>query len=265
MKDEGGRGKAPPTKPTGRSRWLGWRSSAFRLPPSAFSWGALPGGRFAGKMMSIVTGQERRDSMKRAKISRHRGRQRRGHHRPLVRGRGVGRYRPLGYPANRGTCPRARPWTFCKPRPSPASTPRIVGTTSYEDTAGSDVVVITAGVPRKPGMSRDDLLATNARIVGFRGRTDQTQQPPSGGDRSEQSAGCHGAAGVAGDRFSTATGRGTGGRARYGPLPRISGPGIGRQRPGHFRHAVGRPRRHHGAAAELHFRGRHPGDATGHA
>lgn len=43
---------------------------------------------------------------------------------------------------------------------------RIVGTTSYDDTADSDVVVITAGVPRKPGMSRDDLLTTNARIVG---------------------------------------------------------------------------------------------------
>ncbi len=41
----------------------------------------------------------------------------------------------------------------------------IRGTTSYEDTAGSDVVVITAGIARKPGMSRDDLLATNARIV----------------------------------------------------------------------------------------------------
>lgn len=42
----------------------------------------------------------------------------------------------------------------------------IVGTTSYADTAGSDVVVITAGIPRKPGMSRDDLLGTNAKIVG---------------------------------------------------------------------------------------------------
>jgi len=42
---------------------------------------------------------------------------------------------------------------------------RIVGTTDYADTARSDVVVITAGVPRKPGMSRDDLLAINARIV----------------------------------------------------------------------------------------------------
>jgi malate dehydrogenase len=41
----------------------------------------------------------------------------------------------------------------------------IVGTTSYKDTTDSDVVVITAGIPRKPGMSRDDLLSTNARIV----------------------------------------------------------------------------------------------------
>ena len=42
----------------------------------------------------------------------------------------------------------------------------ITGTTDYADTANSDVVVITAGIPRKPGMSRDDLLATNAKIVG---------------------------------------------------------------------------------------------------
>ncbi|MDA0657976.1 MAG: malate dehydrogenase [Planctomycetota bacterium] len=42
----------------------------------------------------------------------------------------------------------------------------VVGTTDYQDTAGSDVVVVTAGIPRKPGMSRDDLLSTNAKIVG---------------------------------------------------------------------------------------------------
>ena len=41
----------------------------------------------------------------------------------------------------------------------------IVGTTSYDETSESDVVVITAGIPRKPGMSRDDLLSTNAKIV----------------------------------------------------------------------------------------------------
>jgi malate dehydrogenase len=44
--------------------------------------------------------------------------------------------------------------------------PRIVGSNSYDETAGSDVVVITAGVPRKPGMSRDDLVTTNEKIVG---------------------------------------------------------------------------------------------------
>lgn len=43
---------------------------------------------------------------------------------------------------------------------------RLVGTQDYKDTANSDVVVITAGIPRKPGMSRDDLIATNAKIVG---------------------------------------------------------------------------------------------------
>ncbi len=42
----------------------------------------------------------------------------------------------------------------------------IAGTTDWADTAGSDVVVVTAGIARKPGMSRDDLLSTNARIVG---------------------------------------------------------------------------------------------------
>ena len=43
---------------------------------------------------------------------------------------------------------------------------RIVGANDYGATEGSDVVVITAGLPRKPGMSRDDLLRTNAKIVG---------------------------------------------------------------------------------------------------
>jgi len=41
----------------------------------------------------------------------------------------------------------------------------VVGTNDYADTANSDIVVITAGIPRKPGMSRDDLLNTNAKIM----------------------------------------------------------------------------------------------------
>ena len=42
---------------------------------------------------------------------------------------------------------------------------KLIGTGDYTDTKGSDIVVITAGIPRRPGMSRDDLIATNAKIV----------------------------------------------------------------------------------------------------
>lgn len=41
----------------------------------------------------------------------------------------------------------------------------IIGTSDYKDIAGADVVIITAGLPRKPGMSREDLLATNIKII----------------------------------------------------------------------------------------------------
>src|SRR5207237_1399867 len=41
----------------------------------------------------------------------------------------------------------------------------LVGSNGYEETAGSAVVVVTAGLPRSPGMSRDDLVATNEKIV----------------------------------------------------------------------------------------------------
>ena len=42
---------------------------------------------------------------------------------------------------------------------------KLIGTSDYKDTENSDIVVITAGIPRKPGMSRDDLISTNANIV----------------------------------------------------------------------------------------------------
>ena len=51
----------------------------------------------------------------------------------------------------------AGPWS--------ASSVRITGSTEWRESAGSDVVVVTSGVPRKPGMTREDLLATNAGIV----------------------------------------------------------------------------------------------------
>jgi malate dehydrogenase len=43
---------------------------------------------------------------------------------------------------------------------------RLTGANDYDDTKDSDIVIITAGLARKPGMSRDDLLKTNADIVG---------------------------------------------------------------------------------------------------
>jgi malate dehydrogenase len=49
--------------------------------------------------------------------------------------------------------------------PVEGSDARVIGTNDYKDTAGSDLVVITAGIARKPGMSRDDLLNTNYKIV----------------------------------------------------------------------------------------------------
>src|SRR5213592_3909624 len=42
---------------------------------------------------------------------------------------------------------------------------RVIGSNGYDESAGSDIVIITAGIARKPGMSRDDLLNTNAGIV----------------------------------------------------------------------------------------------------
>jgi len=49
--------------------------------------------------------------------------------------------------------------------PVTGSDVRIIGTSDYDDTAESDVVVVTAGIPRKPGMSREDLVNTNAQIT----------------------------------------------------------------------------------------------------
>ncbi len=49
--------------------------------------------------------------------------------------------------------------------PVDGSDAQVIGTSSYDETIDSDVVVITAGIPRKPGMSREDLISTNAKIA----------------------------------------------------------------------------------------------------
>ena len=55
----------------------------------------------------------------------------------------------------------------------------IGGTNDYADIEGADVVIVTAGVPRKPGMSRDDLIATNAKVVGEVGAAHQAALRPT--------------------------------------------------------------------------------------
>ncbi|HMP78351.1 MAG TPA: malate dehydrogenase [Pirellulaceae bacterium] len=64
-----------------------------------------------------------------------------------------------------GDMPKGKSLDLLQSSPIMGFDARIVGTSDYADAADSDVVVITAGVARKPGMSRDDLLSINARIV----------------------------------------------------------------------------------------------------
>jgi len=61
-----------------------------------------------------------------------------------------------------GDMPRGKALDLMQASPIMGFDSTVIGTNDYADTAGSQVVVITAGVPRKPGMSRDDLLNTNA-------------------------------------------------------------------------------------------------------
>ncbi len=61
--------------------------------------------------------------------------------------------------------PQGKALDMCEATPVDGWDVRVTGTNSYEDTANSDIVVITAGLPRKPGMTRDELLAVNMGIV----------------------------------------------------------------------------------------------------
>jgi len=61
--------------------------------------------------------------------------------------------------------PQGKGLDIAEALPVECSDSRVVGTNDYQETAGSAIVVITAGIARKPGMSRDDLLHTNSKIV----------------------------------------------------------------------------------------------------
>lgn len=73
--------------------------------------------------------------------------------------------------------PQGKALDILESGPVIGSDANIIGSNSYETTAGSDLVIITAGIARKPGMSRDDLLLTNMNIVGGVTREIVSQSP----------------------------------------------------------------------------------------
>ena len=128
---------------------------------------------------------------------------------------------------------------------------RYSGTSDYKDIEGADVVIVTAGVPRKPGMTRDDLVGINAKVIDSVGKGIKQHAPNAFvivitnpldamvGLMQEVTG------------FPAGPRRRHGGRSRQRALPPVPGRGV--QRLGRGRHGLraGRPWRHHGAAAAL--------------
>ena len=94
---------------------------------------------------------------------------------------------------------------------------RVVGTNGYDETAGSSVAVITSGIPRKPGMSRDELLTTNAKIVQVGRLRAGLAIAERYFDSRHQPAGCHGPCGASCEWIAEVAGLGYGGSARFRP------------------------------------------------
>ena len=158
----------------------------------------------------------------------------------------------------RKASPTARHSTSPSPLRSTAYDVRYSGAQSYEAIKGADVIVVTAGIPRKPGMSRDDLLEINLKVMEQVGAGISKYAPEAfvicvtnpldamvwALQKFSQSAAEHGG--------------GHGRRARLLALPLL--PRAGVQRLGRGRDGVraGRPRRQHGAADPLLDRCRYP-------
>ncbi len=97
----------------------------------------------------------------------------------------------------------------------------ILGTNDYADTANSDIVVITAGIARKPGMSRDDLLNTNFGIMSDVVGKAVAASPNAILDHRLQSTGCDGADGVQESRPAAGAGHWDGWRAGLCAFPHV--------------------------------------------
>jgi malate dehydrogenase len=132
----------------------------------------------------------------------------------------------------------------------------VTGTNDYAATANSDIVIITAGLPRKPGMSRDDLLHTNFKIMSDVVSKVVAYSPESilivvsnPLDAMVQTA--YRQSGFNRERVLGMAGILDSGRFKFHRS------GIEREREQHELPGSGRPRRHHGPAGPLHHRRRH--------
>ena len=137
--------------------------------------------------------------------------------------------------------------------------PNIIGTNGYDETSGSDIVVITSGLPRKPGMSRDDLLAANREIVGGVTREVADRSPDSIIICRHQPARRDVPRGARHVGVPTPA-RGRDGRhSRLRSLSYVPRVGAGCLGPRRDRVRARRSRRHDGADRELHERRRRAG------
>ena len=152
----------------------------------------------------------------------------------------------------RRSSPRARRSTSSRTTALSGNDAKITGTSNWDDLAGADVLIITAGIPRKPGQSRDDLVGVNLPII--RNVADNAKKycpdafvivisNPLDAMVYEykRRIGC-----------AAREGRRHGRRARQRALLAVPGARGRRQREGRARHGARRPRRRHGARARLH-------------
>ena len=130
----------------------------------------------------------------------------------------------------------------------------VVGANDYEATKGSQVVIITAGIARKPGMSREDLINTNKNIVATVTKEVVAQSPNAFYHRGGQSPGRHVLRGPEGERLPRQAGHGHGRHPGHRPLPLLHRHGTEGGGGGDPGHGPGRPRRRHGAGGQRHQR-----------
>ena len=97
--------------------------------------------------------------------------------------------------------PQGKGLDLCEAAPVEKHDAYVTGTNDYAATAGSDVIIVTAGIARKPGMSRDDLIKTNAGIVNTVVKAAAEKSPDAGVHPGVQPLGRHVPRGVKGRRL----------------------------------------------------------------